>query len=54
MSETHEGANDTPCEGESWKPEPWGREFERNITWDLKQDATDVVDRQCREVLVSG
>ena len=54
LSETHEGANDPPREGDSRKPKPWSREFEDKIAWDLEQDATDEVDGQCGEVLVSG
>ena len=54
MSEAHEGANDTPREGESRKPEPWSGEFEDNVTRNLEQGVTDEVDGQCGEVLVPG
>ena len=43
MGDAHEGANDTPREGEGWKPKPWGCEFEDDITRDLEQDVADKV-----------
>jgi len=54
LGDTHEGANDTPCEGESREPKLWGREFEDDVTWDLEQDVTDKVHGQRGKVLVSG
>ena len=54
LSEPHESADDPPCEGDSRKPESRRCELEGDITRDLEQDATDVVDGQRGEVLVSG
>ena len=54
LSEAHQGANDAPREGESWEPEPWSREFEDNVTWDLEQGVTNKVNGQCGKELVSG
>jgi len=54
LSEAHEGANDAPDEGESWKPEPRSGEFEDDVRRDFEQDVTDEVDGQCGEVLVPG
>ena len=54
LSETHEGTNDPPCEGDSWKPELWSCEFEDKIAWDLEKDAAIEVDGQCSGILVSG
>lgn len=52
LGDTHEGANDTPYEGESWKPESRGGDFEDDVTRDLEQDVTNEVDGQRGEVLV--
>ena len=54
LSETHEGTDDPPREGDSWKPKPWRCEFEDDISRDFEQDITDEVDGQCGEELVSG
>lgn len=54
LGDSHERANNTPCEGESRKPNLRGGEFEGDITRDLKQDVTDKVNGQCGEVLVPG
>jgi len=52
--EAHEGANDTPREGDSREPESRSGESEDDIRWDFERDVTDEVDGQCGEVLVSG
>ena len=44
LSETHEGANDTPDEGESRKPEPRSGEFEDDVGRDFEQYVTNEVD----------
>ena len=54
LGDAHEGANDTPCEGEGREPKSWSCEFEDDIERDLEQDITDEVDGQRGEVLVSG
>lgn len=54
LSEPREGADDTPQEGESRKPESRRREFEDDVTWDLEHDVTDEEDSQRGEVLTSG
>ena len=54
VGETHEGANGAPYESQSRKPEPWGRESENDVGWDLEKDVTDKVDGQRSKVLVSG
>ena len=54
LSESHEGANDTPCEGDGRKPESRRCDFEDEIAWDFEQNATDEEDGQCGEELVSG
>jgi len=54
LGDAHECANDTPREGESWKPKLWGGEFEDDVARDLEQDVTDKVDGQSGEVLVPG
>lgn len=54
LGETHEGANDSPYEGEGGKPEPRRRALENDITWDFEQDITDEPDTQRREILVPG
>ena len=54
LSEAHEGAHDTPCEGKSRKPESRSGEFEDEIRWDFKQEEADEEDGQCGEVLIPG
>jgi len=54
LGDTHEHANDTPCEGESREPKLRCGEFEDDVARDLEQDVTDKVDRQCSQVLVPG
>jgi len=53
LGDTHQGTDDTPYEGESWKPESWGGDFEDDVTRDLEQDVANEVDGQRGEVLIS-
>ena len=54
LSETHEGTNDAPREGDSRKPEPWSSESEDDVARDIEQGVTDKEDGQRSEVLVPG
>ena len=54
LSESHEGTNNTPCEGDGRKPEPRRCELEHEVTRDFEQDAADEEGGQCSEELVSG
>ena len=36
LDDAHEGADDTPCEGDGRKPEPRRRAFENDVAWDLE------------------
>ena len=54
LDEPRENTDDPPCEGESRKPESRRCELESDVTRDLEQDATNVVDGQRCEVFVSG
>ena len=54
LSETHEGADDTPHESDCRKPHPRGCKFEDEITRDIEQDVADKIDGQGGQVLVSG
>ena len=44
LGDACENTNETPNEGESGQPKPWGREFEYDVTWDLKQNIADEID----------
>ena len=54
LSESHEGTNDTPCEGDCRKPESRRCELEHEIARDFEQDAANEEDGQRGEELVSG
>ena len=44
LGDARKNTRDTPNEGESGQPKPWGCEFEYDVARDLEQDVGDQID----------